>query len=70
MWHSAANKKEISLSTPQQTPVLGSLSKPQQHIKDLHRVDTASSTFEADTQILQLKPDSYSRVENRQASCC
>ena len=49
MWNSGVDKKEISLSTPQQTPVLGSPSKPQQHIKDLHWLDTASGTVEADT---------------------
>lgn len=49
--------------------VLGSLSKPQQQTQDLHCVDTASGAFEADMQILQLKPDSDSRAENRQASC-
>lgn len=69
-WYSAADKKKISLSTSQQTPVHGSLSKPQHHIKDPHWVDAASGAFEADTQILQCKPDSYSRAENRQASCC
>lgn len=63
-------KKKISLSTPQQTPVLGSLSTPQQQIKDPHWVDTASGAFEADTQILQIVPASYGRAEKRQASCC
>lgn len=63
-------KNKTSLSTPQQTPVLGSLSTPQQQIKDPHWVDTASGAFEADTQILQIAPASYGRAEKRQASCC
>lgn len=63
-------KKKISLSTPQQTPVLGSLSTPRQWIKDPHWVDTASGAFEADTSVLQIAPHSYGRAGKRQASCC
>lgn len=52
------DKKGTSLSVPQQTPVLGPLSKPQQQSQDLHQVDRASGASEADTRILQLEPDS------------
>lgn len=69
MRYAAADKKKVSLSAHQQSPVPG-LSRPQLQIKGLPGWTQPPGTSEADTQTLRLKPDSGGGAENRQTSCC